>query len=73
MGANLEDSDTQVTVSDTDFFRVGDCIQVGINNTTATRIEILRVTEITNATVMKVDRALYGTSAADKDSVFTIF
>ena len=68
LGANLEDSDTQVTVSDTDFFRVGDCIQVGINNTTATRIEILRVTEITNATVMKVDRALYGTSAADKDS-----
>lgn len=70
LGANLEDSDTTVTTgaNGTNAFRVGDLIQVGINATTATRIEIMRVTGITSTTVMTVDRALYGTSAADKDS-----
>ena len=33
-----------------------------------TRIEILKVTGISSTTVMTVDRALYGTSAADKDN-----
>ena len=70
LGANLEDTETQVTTSanGTNYFRVGDLIQVGINETTATRIEILRVTEITSATVMQVQRALFGTTKADKDS-----
>ena len=70
LGAKLEDDAATVTTeaNGTNAFRVGDLIQVGINNTTATRIEIMRVTEITSTTVMSVDRALYGTSAADGDA-----
>ena len=70
LGAKLEDDATQITTgaNGTNAFRVGDLIQVGINTTTATRIEILRVTGISSTTVMTVDRALYGTSAADGDT-----
>ena len=71
LNAALEDSHTVVNVADLDFFRVGDLIQVGINDTTATRIEIMRVTAKaadTGAGEMTVDRALYGTSKADKDN-----
>ena len=71
LNAALEDSHTVVNVADLDFFRVGDLIQVGINDTTATRIEIMRVTAKaadTGAGEMTVDRALYGTSKADKDA-----
>ena len=38
LAAALEDSHTVVNVGDLDYFRVGDLIQVGINDTTATRI-----------------------------------
>ena len=65
--ADFEDDSTTLTVDDGDLFRVGDLIQVGINDTTATRIEVMRVTSIATH-VLSVDRALYGTSAADKDS-----
>tara|TARA_Y100001938_G_scaffold135980_1_gene198292 strand:+ start:742 stop:2256 length:1515 start_codon:yes stop_codon:yes gene_type:complete len=68
LGANLEDTETEVTVNaSTHDFYVGDLIQVGINTTTATRIEIMEITAISGAT-LTVSRALYGTSAADKDS-----
>ena len=69
LGANLEDTETQVTVNTAghDFY-VGDLIQVGINTTTATRIEIMEVTSEISTTVLGVKRALYGTSKADKDS-----
>ena len=65
LGANLEDSETEVTVNAaTHDFYVGDLIQVGINTTTATRIEIMEITAIDGAT-LTVKRALYGTSKAD--------
>ena len=68
LGANLEDSDTTVTVNaSTHPFYVGDLIQVGLDTATTTRQEIMRVTAISGAT-LTVDRALYGTSKADKDS-----
>ena len=67
LDAKLEDNATTVTVDDGDFFKVGDLIQVGINDTTATRIEIMRVTKKVTVT-LTVDRALYGTSLADGDS-----
>ena len=68
LGANLEDSETEVTASaSTHDFYVGDLIQVGINTTTATRIEIMEITAIDGAT-LTVKRGLYGTSIADKDS-----
>jgi len=67
LDAKLEDNATTVTVDDGDFFKVGDLIQVGINDTTATRIEVMRVTKKVTTT-LTVDRALYGTSLADGDS-----
>ena len=69
LGADLENTETQVTTSanGTNYFRVGDLIQVGVNETTTKRIEIMRVTSIDSTTVMQVQRALYGTTIADKD------
>ena len=68
LGANLEDSETTVTANaSTHPFYVGDLIQVGLDTATTTRQEIMRVTAISGAT-LTVDRALYGTSKADKDS-----
>jgi len=65
--ADFEDTSTTLTVDDGDLFEVGDLIQVGTNDTTATRQEVMRVTSIATH-VLSVDRALYGTSAADKDN-----
>ena len=58
LGANLEDSDTTVTVNAaTHPFYVGDLIQVGLDTATTTRQEIMRVTAISGAT-LTVDRSL---------------
>ena len=65
--AGVEAADTEITVDDSDYFEIGDLIQLGINDTTATRIEVMRVTAISTHT-LTVERALYGTSAADKDA-----
>ena len=65
--AGVETLDTSITVDDGDMFEVGDLIQLGINDTTATRIEVMRVTNIAT-NLLTVERALYGTSAADKDA-----
>ena len=76
LDGNFEDSETTLQVADIAPFEVGDLIQIGINTTTATRIEIMEVTAITddsgtdqNGTgILTVRRALFGTSKADKDS-----
>ena len=65
--AGVEAADTSITVDDGDFFRVNDLIQFGINTTTATKIEICRVTAIAT-NVLTLERALYGTTANDKDA-----
>ena len=65
--ASFEAADTSITVDDGDFFRVNDLIQFGINTTTATKIEICRVTAIAT-NVLTLERALYGTTANDKDA-----
>ena len=65
--AGVEAADTSITVDDGDFFRVNDLIQFGINTTTATKIEICRVTAI-STNVLTLERALYGTTANDKDA-----
>ena len=67
LAAHLDEPDTSITTQSTHEFYFGDLIQVGINTTTATRIEILRVIATSGAT-LTVERALYGTSKADKDS-----
>ena len=65
--SGFEAADTTITVDDGDFFRVNDLIQFGINTTTATKIEICRVTAISTH-VLTLERALYGTTANDKDA-----
>jgi len=65
--AGVEAADTSITVDDGDYFNIGDLIQLGINDTTATRIEVMRVTAIATH-LLTVERALFGTSAADKDA-----
>jgi len=65
----LENDTTTFVVDDTDYFRVGDLIQLGsTTGTTATNIEIARVASITNSTTMILERGLYGSITADKDA-----
>jgi len=64
--SGFEVDDTEITVDNGAFFRVNDLIQFGINTTTATKIEICRVTAIATH-VLTLERALYGTTANDKD------
>ena len=76
LDANFEDSETGLQVADIAPFEVGDLIQIGINATTATRIEVMEITSITDDSgtdqdgtgILNVTRALFGTSKADKDS-----
>jgi|TARA_R110002020_G_scaffold260324_2_gene474569 hypothetical protein len=72
LGAKVENTETQVTVVDSDVFRVGDLIQLGTTTgTTATNIEIMRVVSIDSATVMQVERQLYGSILGDGDAQST--
>ena len=67
--AKLENDATTLDVDDTDFFRVGDLIQVGsTTGTTVSNIEIMRVTSITDADTLVVERGLYGSITADGDA-----
>ena len=76
LDGDLEDSESALQVADIAPFEVGDLVQVGINATTATRIEIMEVTSITDdsgtdqdaAGTLVVTRALFGTLKADKDA-----
>ena len=76
LDAAFEDSESALQVADIALFEVGDLVQVGINDTTATRIEVMEITSITDdsgtdddaAGTLEVNRALYGTSKADKDA-----
>ena len=76
LDAAFEDSETGLQVADIAPFEVGDYIQVGINDTTATRIEVMEITSITDDSgtdedgtgILNVKRALFGTSKADKDA-----
>ena len=67
LGEDVDDSETDFDVADGDYFRVGDLIQLGINETLATRIEIMEITAISTNN-LTVTRGLYGTTAADKDN-----
>ena len=78
LGADVDATTDPITVTTaadhTNFFRVGDLIQIG-RGTSQTDLEeanhyreILRVQSITNTTTMVCERALYGTTAGDNDS-----
>ena len=60
LGEDVDGSETAIDVNDGDYFRVGDLIQLGTTTgTTATKIEIMRVTGIDTNT-LTVERGLYG-------------
>jgi len=61
LGEDIAADETEIDVADGDYFRVNDLIQVGINTTTVTKIEVMRVTGISSNT-LTVTRALYGTT-----------
>ncbi len=66
--AKLEDDATVLAVDDGDFFRVGDLVQVGITTgTTATNIEIMKVTAISGNN-LTVTRGVHGSIVADGDA-----
>ena len=60
LAEDVDGSETAIDVNDGDYFRVGDLIQLGTTTgTTATKIEIMRVTSIDTNT-LTVERGLYG-------------
>ena len=64
LGEDLDATETTVPVDDSDYFVKGDLIQLGTTtNTAATKIEIMRIISITNATTIEVERAVYGSNA----------
>ena len=67
LAAPVDSPDTTITVTDGDFFKVGDLIQFGDDNATATKLEIMEVTAISGVT-LTVKRALYGSNLNDKDA-----
>ena len=67
LAAPVDDVDTSITVNDGDFFKVNDLIQLGVDNSTTTKLEIMEVTAISGA-VLTVKRGLYGSNINDKDA-----
>ena len=60
LAEDVDGSETAIDVNDGDYFRVGDLIQLGTTTgTTATKIEIMRVTGIDTNT-LTVERGLFG-------------
>ena len=67
----VDGSETEIDVNDGDYFRVGDLIQLGTTTgTTATNIEIMRVTGISTNT-LTVERGLFGSITGNSASQTT--
>jgi hypothetical protein len=74
LGAHIDGSTTDITVSDSDFFKVNDLIQLGTyegggNNDS---IEIMKVISVDDATGITVERALYGSNLGNQGSTQTV-
>ena len=75
LAAPVDSPDTTITVTDGDFFKVGDLIQFGDDNATSTKLEIMEVTAITDTAgdgeftpaALAVKRGLFGSNVNDKD------
>ena len=61
LAEDVASAELEIDVNDADYFKVGDLIQIGINATTATKAEVMRVTAISGST-LTVERALFGTT-----------
>jgi len=67
----VDGSETEIDVNDGDYFRVGDLIQLGTTTgTTATNIEIMRITGISTNT-LTVERGLYGSITGNSSAQTT--
>ena len=67
----VDGSETEIDVNDGDYFRVGDLIQLGTTTgTTATNIEIMRVTGISTNT-LTVERGLFGSITGNSSAQTT--
>tara|TARA_Y100000310_G_scaffold93976_1_gene91628 strand:- start:1007 stop:2704 length:1698 start_codon:yes stop_codon:yes gene_type:complete len=66
LAASVDSPDTTITVTDGDYFRVNDLIQLGDDSGTSTKVEIMKVTAISSVT-LTVERGLYGSNINDKD------
>jgi len=65
LAEDVDGSETAIDVDDGDYFRVGDLIQLGTTTgTTATKIEIMRVTGISTNT-LTVERGLFGSTTGN--------
>ena len=65
LAEDVDGSETAIDVNDGDYFRVGDLIQLGTTTgTTATKIEIMRVTGISTNT-LTVERGLFGSTTGN--------
>jgi len=71
LAEDVDGSETAIDVDDGDYFRVGDLIQLGTTTgTTATNIEIMRVTGISTNT-LTVERGLFGSITGNSSSQTT--
>jgi hypothetical protein len=67
----VDGTETEIDVNDGDYFRVGDLIQLGTTTgTTATNIEIMRVTGISTNT-LTVERGLFGSITGNSSAQTT--
>tara|TARA_Y100000401_G_scaffold104962_1_gene97225 strand:- start:154 stop:1719 length:1566 start_codon:yes stop_codon:yes gene_type:complete len=71
LAEDVDGSETAIDVNDGDYFRVGDLIQLGTTTgTTATNIEIMRITGISTNT-LTVERGLFGSITGNSASQTT--
>ena len=71
LAEDVDGSETAIDVNDGDYFRVGDLIQLGTTTgTTATKIEIMRVTGISTNT-LTVERGLFGSATGNSSAQTT--
>ena len=71
LAEDVDGSETAIDVNDGDYFRVGDLIQLGTTTgTTATNIEIMRITGISTNT-LTVERGLYGSITGNSSAQTT--
>ena len=65
LAEDVDGSETAIDVNDADYFEVGDLIQLGTTTgTTATNIEIMRITGISSNT-LTVERGLFGSTTGN--------
>ena len=71
LAEDVDGSETAIDVNDADYFEVGDLIQLGTTTgTTATNIEIMRITGISSNT-LTVERGLFGSITGNSSAQTT--